>query len=197
MTTKLRPQGEWQDRWGVTGDSGTEYVVARKADGSFGCSCPGWKFKRPQYPGGPRTDCKHILRVRQELAGRKVDLGVLPTAIPPTNFPYDDRPQCEVCYTRKADVTFRGVKCCSVCRQGAWAQDPEPRPGQAIPLASPSADPSDILRRLKRAQDVPIADPDFTFVSGRVVTSRPTQPAPVPVPAADPKLRVRRFRFDE
>lgn len=55
---------QWQNRWGVTGDSGTEYIVAQKADGSFGCSCPGWKFHTPQH------DCKHILRVRAEAMGK-------------------------------------------------------------------------------------------------------------------------------
>ena len=37
-------------------DMTTQYVVARKADGSMGCSCPKWIFQ-----GKPRRDCKHIL----------------------------------------------------------------------------------------------------------------------------------------
>jgi hypothetical protein len=37
-------------------DPDTKYVVARKKDGTMGCSCPAWKFQR-----GTRGDCKHIL----------------------------------------------------------------------------------------------------------------------------------------
>lgn len=50
----------WVTQWIVTSpDSGKEYKVSQKADGSFACDCPAWKFKK-----APRPDCKHILRVK-------------------------------------------------------------------------------------------------------------------------------------
>lgn len=38
----------------VKGSTGKKYVVSMRADGTWGCSCPGWIFH------SPRRDCKHI-----------------------------------------------------------------------------------------------------------------------------------------
>jgi len=73
--TKLAGTKTWADRWGVTGDSGTEYVVSRKDDGSWACSCPAWKFHK-----APRPNCKHIDRLLLELAGFERQ----PTVVQPT-----------------------------------------------------------------------------------------------------------------
>lgn len=43
----------------VTGTSGKSYKVSQRADGSYGCECPAWKFQK-----GNRRDCQHILQVR-------------------------------------------------------------------------------------------------------------------------------------
>jgi hypothetical protein len=58
-----QPNSPWIERWGVTGDSGKEYVVSRKNDGTFACDCPAWKFCK-----APKRDCKHITRLRYDLA---------------------------------------------------------------------------------------------------------------------------------
>lgn len=54
---------KWIRRWRVVGSSGSEYVVSLAECGSWGCSCPGWKFKR-----APRPDCKHIEATRASVA---------------------------------------------------------------------------------------------------------------------------------
>lgn len=49
----------YQKRWKVQSfTSGGAYVVALTRDGEWQCSCPHWKFRRPE--GG----CKHIRRVK-------------------------------------------------------------------------------------------------------------------------------------
>lgn len=53
----------WVDRWEVQGTSGKTYTVARKRDGSWGCSCPTWTFQKNK----PRKDCQHILLKRMGL----------------------------------------------------------------------------------------------------------------------------------
>jgi hypothetical protein len=35
------------------------YTVSQRADGSFACDCPIWKYKP-----NPRQDCKHILEIK-------------------------------------------------------------------------------------------------------------------------------------
>lgn len=47
----------WKERYEVQShtDVTKRYTVARKDDGSWGCSCPRWIF------GKPRSNCKHIL----------------------------------------------------------------------------------------------------------------------------------------
>ena len=67
MSERLSPSEQYVDRWGVMGDSGKEYVVARRADGSWTCSCPHAVFRK--------ATCKHQIRVQQELqeAGGQLD----------------------------------------------------------------------------------------------------------------------------
>jgi hypothetical protein len=48
-------------RWKVSSftDPGKEpYVVAQKTNGSWGCSCPAWKFRKAH------PDCKHITEIK-------------------------------------------------------------------------------------------------------------------------------------
>lgn len=62
MVSKLNSSGPtWVNRWEVISDtSGEAYTVAQKTDGSWGCSCPRWKFSK-----APKQACKHILRVQE------------------------------------------------------------------------------------------------------------------------------------
>lgn len=60
MSERLSPSSQYVERWGVTGDSGKEYTVARKADGAWSCSCPHHVFRK--------VECKHIARLKIELA---------------------------------------------------------------------------------------------------------------------------------
>jgi hypothetical protein len=61
VVSELAPKNVWIKRYKVTSftDRSKSYVVALKSDGSWGCSCPAWKFRRQ------RGDCKHILYVKQ------------------------------------------------------------------------------------------------------------------------------------
>jgi hypothetical protein len=52
----------WIRKWSVTKEAnGKQYVVSEADDGSWGCSCPVWTFKR-QF-------CKHINLVRHPPQG--------------------------------------------------------------------------------------------------------------------------------
>lgn len=65
MINRLNSGTTWVNRWEIESpDSGKLYIVAQKADGSFGCDCPAWKFKKADA-NGRRPDCKHILCVKQ------------------------------------------------------------------------------------------------------------------------------------
>ena len=59
-------------------DMTTQYVVARKADGSMGCSCPKWIFQ-----GKPRRDCKHILALLEHVPewGRRAAVKATPKQV--------------------------------------------------------------------------------------------------------------------
>lgn len=46
---------KWIEKWGIKGESGKIYTVALANDGTYGCSCPQWCFRR-KIAG----DCKHI-----------------------------------------------------------------------------------------------------------------------------------------
>jgi hypothetical protein len=84
---KLEGTKQWVERYGVTGDSGTEYVVSKKADGTWGCSCPAWKF----HPA-PKADCKHIQRVQYDLNfARVIDGAFARQAAPPATTRADPR----------------------------------------------------------------------------------------------------------
>lgn len=60
-TKKFTPKRKdnWVHRWLVTNGGGSEYTVAMREDGSFGCSCPQWKFRR--------EECKHIKKINENL----------------------------------------------------------------------------------------------------------------------------------
>jgi len=65
---------QWLERWQVPGSNGNTWTVARKKDGSYGCSCPAWKFAR-----APKADCHHILGVK--MAGQAGDSPRVPEVI--------------------------------------------------------------------------------------------------------------------
>ncbi len=49
----------WVERWDVPGNNGKTWTVGRRKDGSFGCSCPAWKFAK-----APKPDCHHIAGIK-------------------------------------------------------------------------------------------------------------------------------------
>ena len=53
----------WVKKYKVLSDKDDKYVVSQKEDGTWGCSCPKWKFQR-----GRREDCHHISYVTQVLS---------------------------------------------------------------------------------------------------------------------------------
>jgi hypothetical protein len=58
-------RGGWLVRWTVPRGSraGCLWTVASRADGTMGCSCPGWTFH------ASRPECRHIRAVRAAEAG--------------------------------------------------------------------------------------------------------------------------------
>ncbi len=65
----------WVERWLVPRSDGEgDWVVSRKLSGSFGCSCPVWKFSKEKDAGGNvlrdavgnvlRKECHHIRQIR-------------------------------------------------------------------------------------------------------------------------------------
>jgi len=67
---RLSGQKEWVLRWQVTKlvtDKLRRYVVAMKADGTWGCACPAWTMASKQFKfatNGVRPDCKHIKMIQ-------------------------------------------------------------------------------------------------------------------------------------
>ncbi len=57
----------WIRSWTVPGSEGNEWKVSQRANGTYGCSCPAWKFAH-----APKPDCHHILAVR-----RNPDIGTI------------------------------------------------------------------------------------------------------------------------
>lgn len=53
---------KWVKQWDVPSHSNPKkkYVVSKADDGTFGCDCPVWKFRR--------QECKHIEQVKHHLA---------------------------------------------------------------------------------------------------------------------------------
>jgi hypothetical protein len=49
----------WIRKWSVPASAGGSWTVSLKHDGTYGCSCPAWKFAK-----GPKPDCRHIEFVR-------------------------------------------------------------------------------------------------------------------------------------
>jgi predicted nucleic acid-binding Zn finger protein len=58
--------GETKIQIHVTSDSGSQYVIDLKEDGSFWCSCPAMRFQK-QLPA-PERHCKHTDGVTHRLA---------------------------------------------------------------------------------------------------------------------------------
>jgi SWIM zinc finger len=56
-------------QWEVTSttDTSKDYIVSKRKDGAYSCSCPHWKFHK-----APKPVCKHIAAL----------LGNVPTVIP-------------------------------------------------------------------------------------------------------------------
>ena len=55
---------KWVDRWMVQSETDPTkfYTVSRAKDGSFGCSCPAWKFRKVET-------CKHIRGAADTIIG--------------------------------------------------------------------------------------------------------------------------------
>lgn len=68
---KQMTEDRWIKRWTVPSGTNPDktYTVAQDRDGSYGCSCPAWKFQRKRLKDGK---CKHI---RQVEAGRWPEAG--------------------------------------------------------------------------------------------------------------------------
>ena len=57
---------KWIKKWDVQGSKGNTYTVSLGDDGSYGCSCPVWKFRR--------EECKHIKQVKStNVMGMPID----------------------------------------------------------------------------------------------------------------------------
>jgi hypothetical protein len=58
----------WVAKWDVASysDPDKEYTVAVRKDGTWGCSCPRWKFRRADLPNG---ECKHIEFLKDAIEG--------------------------------------------------------------------------------------------------------------------------------
>ena len=54
----------WIEKWAVEGSRGNQYMVSKAEDGTWGCSCPRWKFRR--------EECKHIQEIKAELSRPRV-----------------------------------------------------------------------------------------------------------------------------
>ena len=46
----------WIQKWEVDGSNGKVWIVALSDKGTFGCSCPSWKFRR--------VECHHIKYIK-------------------------------------------------------------------------------------------------------------------------------------
>ena len=49
----------WIRKWSVPASAGGTWTVSLKHDGTYGCSCPAWKFAK-----APKPDCHHIDFIR-------------------------------------------------------------------------------------------------------------------------------------
>jgi hypothetical protein len=49
----------WIRKWSVPASAGGIWTVSLKHDGTYGCSCPVWKFAK-----APKPDCHHIEFIR-------------------------------------------------------------------------------------------------------------------------------------
>jgi len=71
--TETVPNPKWLRQFDVTGSSGSNYTVSQeKLSTYWHCSCPAWTRNTP------RTDCKHILKVKLFLVnnGTKLESNV-------------------------------------------------------------------------------------------------------------------------
>jgi hypothetical protein len=60
---KIRlPGNPWIERWDVIGSRGDTWIVSKRQDGTYGCSCPAWRFAR-----APKPACKHVIATLADL----------------------------------------------------------------------------------------------------------------------------------
>lgn len=69
----MASRNPWVAKWFVSSHSNPdkEYTVAVRRDGTWGCSCPRWKFRRADLPNG---HCKHIDYLRSRMLQSGGDL---------------------------------------------------------------------------------------------------------------------------
>lgn len=60
---------KWVQKWEVEGNSGNIHTVSVSDDGTWGCSCPVWKFRR--------QTCHHILNKKADLHWNDEDPAML------------------------------------------------------------------------------------------------------------------------
>lgn len=62
--TPITPSKGYVEAWDVESltDCSKRYVVSKRKDGRFACSCPAWKFA-----SAPKPDCKHIRALRDDV----------------------------------------------------------------------------------------------------------------------------------
>ena len=72
------PHGHWAEFYTVDSfsDPAKQYVVAKSAQGAWGCSCPRWIYHRTET-----GDCKHIKAVQRELKIFTQRSAVVPVAV--------------------------------------------------------------------------------------------------------------------
>ena len=120
----------WVNKWQVESSTGDKsYTVSEADDGTFGCSCPVWKFRRQV--------CKHIVAIQQQLrpSRRVIDEAYVPirqSQAPRTLDRYLEPPTPEAKPCQYCGKPTDGSNICASC----WADAKKRR---ALPPVPPPA----------------------------------------------------------
>ena len=103
---------DWVQKWDVeSSSSNAVYVVGRRADGTFGCSCPAWKFKKVPE-GSTRPDCKHITEIKRTKGFSQIEPAQIRAV-----------PKCRTCFLSLTPAERDGIGLCTSCREDrAWRE---------------------------------------------------------------------------
>jgi hypothetical protein len=107
----------WIRKWNVDASNGGTWTVGVKADGSYGCSCPAWKFAK-----APKPDCRHIEFVKtnpscSEAKPRRIVLANVSEVTPNGD---EDLLTPLIPF---GDLHFSLTVACDLARQGAARED--------------------------------------------------------------------------